>query len=466
MEDYSNEVRERALQLYSENKVLGLLKRNNLLIGIVKDVENDYRVVYDLEKNYGKCECRLGKDCEHILAVKISFEKGEFVNIDKIEEKITKMNKKEITWVLLTLLEKFPQLSNYLAPQENPREVIKRYEKIIMQYQNKNTLNSFTDFLINNKEKIEKSDIFDILHSISSCSTKCFYSFTSEENFAKDFLNTLSDILIEKGIESKDVEILEKIMEKDKFGNLDDFFIRLFNQEKFRNSINPDLYLNVLIRNKDKERLRSFLLNVKLSNEEKFDILSKIDENEALEFAKVNMLYSKLFEYYYNLGEFNTALQYLEKMIDLKDISGLSKNLEKITKIVKGENELVRKLFLIADNNVLLYRLLIPLYEVASGSLKFDIATSILNKINSLPEDDYVKIVKIIAEQRKEKLPETVTLFVDKLAEKKKYEDIIELLRESRKYLKNEDFNSLLSVIKEKYKKKKQLYELINRYLS
>jgi len=466
MEDYSNEVRERALQLYSENKVLGVLKRNNLLVGIVKDVENDYRVVYDIEKNNGKCECRLGKNCEHLLAVKISFEKGEFVNIDKIEEKITKMNKKEITWVILTLLEKFPQLSNYLAPQENPREVIKRYEKIIMQYQNKNTLNSFTDFLINNKEKIEKSDIFDILHSISSCGTKCFYSFTNEENLAKDFLNTLSDILIEKGIESKDIEILEKIMEKDKFGNLDDFFIRLFNQEKFRNSINPDLYLNVLIRNKDKERLRSFLLNVKLSNEEKFDILSRIDENEALEFAKVNMLYSKLFEYYYNLGEFNTALHYLEKMIDLKDISGLSKNLEKITKIVKGENELVRKLFLIADNNVLLYRLLIPLYEVASGSLKFDIATSILNKINSLPEDDYVKIVKIIGEQRKEKLPETVTLFVDKLAEKKKYEEIIEFLRESRKYLKNEDFESLLSVIKEKYKKKKQLYELINRYLS
>jgi len=465
MEDYSNEVRERALQLYSENKVLGLLKKNNLLIGIVQDVENDYRVIYDLEKNNGKCECRLGKNCEHVLAVKISFEKGEFVNIDKIEEKITKMNKREMTWLLLTLLEKFPQLSNYLAPLENPKEVIKRYEKIIMQYQNKNTLNSFTDFLINNKEKIDKGDIFEILDSISSCSTKCFYSFTTEENFAKDFLNTLSDILIEKGIESKDVEILEKIMEKDKFGNLDDFFIKLFNQEKFRNSINPVLYLNVLIRHKDKERLRSFLRNVKLTDEEKFDVLSKIDENEALEFAKVNMLYSKLFEYYYNLGEFNTALQYLEKMIDLKDISGLSKNLEKITKITKGENELVKKLYLIADNNVLLYRLLIPLYEATSGSLKFDIATSILNKINSLPEDDYFQIIKIIGEQRKDKLLETVPLFVDKLAEKKRYEEIIELLKESRKYLKSEDFDSLLSVIKEKYKKK-QLYELINRYLS
>ena len=466
MEDYSNEVRERALQLYSENKVLGVLKKSNLLIGIVQDVENDYRVIYDLEKKEGECECRLGKNCEHILAVKISFEKGEFVNIDKIEEKITKMNKREMTWLLLTLLEKFPQLSNYLAPLENPKDVIRRYIKIIMQDQNKSTLNSFRDFLINNKELLDKSDIFEILDSISSCSTKCFYSFTTEENLAKDLLDTLSDIIIEKGIENKDVEILEKIMEKDKFGNLDDFFIKLFNQEKFRNSADPILYLNILIRNKDKERVISFLRNVKLTNEEKFDVLSKIDENEALEFAKVNMLYSKLFEYYYNIGEFNNALQYLEKMIDIKDISGLSKNLEKIIKIMKGENELVRKLYPIADNNALLYRLLIPLYENASGSLKFDIATSILNKVNSFLEEDYLQVIKIIGEQRKDKLTEIVPLFVDKLANKKRYEEIIELLKESRKYLKNEDFDRLLSLIKEKYKKKKQLYELINRYLS
>ena len=465
MEDYSNELRERAYQLYSENKVLGVLKKNNLLIGIVKDVENDYRVIYNLEKNNGVCECRLGKNCEHTLAVKISFEKGEYVDINKIEEKIAKMNKRELAWLLLTLLEKFPLLSNYIAPVENPKEIIKRYLKIIMQYQDKNTINSFKDFLINNKEIIGKAEIFEILDSISSCNTKCFYSFITEENVANDLLNILADILTEKGIENEDVEILGKIMEKDKFGNLDTFFIKLFNQEKFRNSVNPIIYLNILIRNKDKERVISFLRDVKLTNEEKFDILYRIDENEALEFAKVNMLYSKLFEYYYNLGELNNALQYLEKMVEIKDISGLSKNLEKIAKIVKGER-LVRKLYLIADNTALLYRLLIPLYETASGSLKFDIATSILNKVNSFPEEDYSQIIKIIGEQRKDKLFDIVLLFVEKLAKKKKYKEIIELLKGARKFLKKEDFDSLISQIKEKYKRKKRLYELINSYLS
>ena len=466
MEDYSNELHERAYQLYSENKVLGVLKKNNLLIGIVKDVENDYRIVYDLEKNDGVCECRLGKNCEHILAVKISFEKGEYVDIDKIEEKITRMNKRELAWLLLTLLERFPQISNYLAPVENPKEIIKRYAKIIMQYQDRSTINSFRDFIMNNKEIISKDDIFEILDSIAACNTRCFYNFATEENIAKDLLDSLSEILIEKGIEDNDIKVLEKIMEKDKFGNLDEFFINLFNQEKFRNSVDPSLYLNVLIRNKDKERVKSFLRNVKLTDEEKFDILYKIDENEALEFAKINMLYSKLFEYYYNLGEYNTALQYLEKMIEIKDISGLSKNFEKITKILKGENELIRKLYLIADNTALLYRLLIPLYDVASGSLRFDIATSILNKVNSFPEDDYLQIIRIAGEQRKDKLPETILLFVDNLAKKKKYEEIVNLLKESKKYLKSEDFNNLLSSIKEKYKRKRKLYELIDKQLS
>ena len=466
MEDYSNETLERAYQLYSENKVLGVLKKGNLLIGTVKDVERDYRVVYDLEKKEGECECRIGKNCEHIVAVKMSFEKGEYVDIDKIEGKIIKMNKRELSWLILSLLEKFPQISNYIAPVENPKEIVKRYVKILMQNQEKSIINSFKDFLINNKEIIEKEDIFEILDAISSCNAKCFYNFSTDENIAKELLNSIADILTEKGIENKDVEILEKIMEKDKFGNLDDFFVKLFNQEKFRNSVNPLLYLNVLVRNKEKDRVMSFLRQVNLSNEEKFDILYKIDENEALEFAKVNMLYSKLFEYYYNLGEFNNAVKYLEKMIEMKDIPGLSRNLDKITKIIRGDSELIKKLYYIADNTASLYRLLIPLYDNSSGSMRFDIANSILNKINSFPEEDYPQIVRIIGEQRKEKLPEVVILLVEKLAEKRKYEEVIEIIKEARKYLNNEDFNNLLSTIKDKYKKKRQLYELINKYLS
>jgi len=466
MEDYSNEILERAYQLYSENKVLGVLKKGNLLIGIVKDVERDYRAVYDLEKKEGECECRLRKNCEHIVAIKMSFEKGEYVDIDKIEERITKMNRRELSWLILSLLEKFPQISNYIAPVENPKEIIRRYVKILVQNQEKSIINSFKDFLINNKEIIEKEDIFEILGSISSCNEKCFYNFATDENIAKDLLNTIADILTEKGMEDRDVELLEKILEKDKFGNLDYFFIKLFNLEKFRNSVNPLLYLNVLVRNKEKDRLMNFLRQVNLSNEEKFDVLYKIDESEALEFAKVNMLYSKLFEYYYNLGEINEAIKYLEKMIEIKDIPGLSRNADKITKIVRGNSELARKLYYVADNTAFLYRLLIPLYENSSGSIRFDIANSILNKINSFPEDDYIKIIRIIGEQRKDKLPEVIIQLVEKLAEKKKYEKVVELLKEAKKYLNDEDFNNLLSTIKDKYKKKKQLYELINKYLS
>ncbi|MBP1357093.1 MAG: SWIM zinc finger family protein, partial [Sulfolobus sp.] len=152
MEDYSNEVRERASQLYSENRVLGVLKKSNTLLGIVKDTENNYRVTYDLKENKGKCECKIGKNCEHILAVRMSFENGEFTDLDKIEDKLLKMNKRELSWVLLALIEKFPYLSNYLAPLENASQVVKRYVRVIMQSQSESDINAFADFLLNNKE--------------------------------------------------------------------------------------------------------------------------------------------------------------------------------------------------------------------------------------------------------------------------------------------------------------------------
>ncbi|BFH72229.1 hypothetical protein SJAV_01730 [Sulfurisphaera javensis] len=464
MENYSKEVRDRASQLYLEGNVLGLIKKGRLLIGIVKDVDM-YRAQYDLDSKKGKCECRLGEKCEHILAIQIAYEKGEYVNLDEIDEKIRNYNKREISWILLTLLEKFPIIANYLSPLEDIRGALARYKNIIKQNPTENIVNNFTDFLNNNKNKITKEDIFEILEAIVSCNTRCFYNFITEKEYDENLMKTLGSIFLEKEIEDKDIARLESIIEKDKYGNLDNLILFLFSNERIKNKLNVRAYLRVLLKRGEKDKILQLIDTDYFSKEEKFDILLQIDEKEAVEFAKFNMLYSKLFEYYYDNEEFSEALEYLKKMIELKDLGGILKDSDKIVSLIKGNNEIIKQLYELADNNVILYPLLIKLYEIATGSLRYDIAASIINKFTSL-KDYYIDIVKITGEQRKDKLINILQFLVEQMVEDKKYEDIIQMLKIAKKYMKPDEYENFISQLKEKYKKRKQFYELINKHLT
>ncbi|BFI76631.1 hypothetical protein [Sulfurisphaera ohwakuensis] len=464
MENYSKEIRERASQIYSDGGILGLLKRGNKLIGIVKDIDI-YRVEYDLSLNKGKCECRLGENCEHIYAIKMSYEKGEYIDFDSLENKIIGLNKRELLGILVTLIEKFPMIANYIYPIENAKYSLERYINLIKQNPGENIVNSFTDFLINNREKINKDDIFIILDTIASCKSKCFYNFITEKPYDENLMKTLANILLEKEVKEDDIKKLEKIIGKDKYGNLDTFVLILLDNEDIRKLMDIRIYLNALIRRGDKDKILKLLQTDVISKEEKFNILLQTDEKEALEFAKINMLYSSLFNYYYNLGEFSQALENLKKMIELKDIIGISNHKDKILPLIKGNPDLVKSLYELSKDNVILYPLLINLYDVASGSLKYDIAVTVMDKFLSL-KDYCPDVIRIVGEQRKEKLSYIVQHLTEELVERKRYEDVIQCLKVARKYMMIEDFNNLLSQIKENYKRKRQLVSLINKYLS
>lgn len=464
MENFSKELRERAQQLYLEGNVLGLLKKGNLLIGLVKDLEI-YRVEFNLSDKSGKCECKLGNKCEHIFAVQIAYEKGEYVDFDNVEKNLMELNKRELLGILLNIMEKYPIVANYVEPIENIIEALERYLNIIKQNPGENVVNNFTDFLVNNKNKINKNDLIHVLETIASCNNKCFYNFIAEREYDKVLMKTIAELLVEKGLNDDDIKKVEEILEKDRYGNLDNLILSLFSYESVKNKLNSKLIVKILLRRKEKQKVLQLLDNGIFSDDEKFEILKQIDENEAVEFAKVNMLYSKLFNYYYNIGELSQAIFYLNKMIELKNLKDIAQNVDVIIELIKGKDDIIEKLFNLANESVILYPLLPKLYNISSGSLKYDIGIASLNKINYL-KDEYADLIKIAGEQRKDKLQSILEYLIDYLVEEKRYEDITKALEIAKKYMKTDNFNDFISHLKQKYKRRKQAFEFINKNLS
>lgn len=378
---YGETIFERGLDYFEEERVTGVIKFNNKIIG---DVEGSatYKTEVDLNDLNSRCSCQYGSNCKHGVAVLLQYLEGEYSDGDKIIKKLDGMSREDLRCAVDMLIRANPSNLLYLAVQTGG--VKKRSGEVLIEALDKHiesrlkrfgysnadasSADDFASFIRANENVLTKEQIFHILDFlVDSCEDYgWFYDDYSDDYFGDVIFENLCDAFVKKQLEKSDLEKLKELEERDSYDMLDPFFNRLSEvensinlkdfEEYVRQFLDDSSYIEFLINCGLREKAKIMIESMEsLGEDSRFRLYQKIDEGAALDFACRIGAFSSLIKYYHGLGSHSEVVRLFaevekddsRKWMLKKDLYLYNNIFESINKSEQNEalDEVLRLLF-------------------------------------------------------------------------------------------------------------------------
>jgi len=339
---YGEEAFKRGEGYFEDGRVLTAIRLGNRVFGEVMGNEK-YVTNVKLDSLSSSCTCPVGANCKHGVALLLRFLSGDYVDGDGVLQHLEGAESFELFGILRGLIEADPMLllsfqqvrTGPSAKSEAPvrRQVEAMLQEIKRGYADESFAKSFAKVIKYYEDQMDKELILYVLEFLVRDCEKYgyFYDDYSDSYFGEEIFENLCDALAKKSLEAGDFRRLQRLGEGDDYSMLDSFLARMVTTEnaprlvKFSDHIekllgSDTLYIEFLINagraGKAEKMLRR---DRRLSEQEGFNLYLRIDETEALEWAKERKYYSSMIWHYHGInahGEavaaFRTALK--EKM--------------------------------------------------------------------------------------------------------------------------------------------------------
>ncbi|WP_423792421.1 SWIM zinc finger family protein [Methanocaldococcus indicus] len=92
---YGYEIYKRGVEYYKEGRVKSVIKFGDKIYGKVIGT-HVYDVVVNLKTLESECSCSYGYNCKHGVATLLSYKNNEYIDADKIIDKLKNMEKEEL----------------------------------------------------------------------------------------------------------------------------------------------------------------------------------------------------------------------------------------------------------------------------------------------------------------------------------------------------------------------------------
>jgi uncharacterized Zn finger protein len=329
----------RGLEYFKEGRVASVIKFKGKLMGEVVGTEK-YRTEVNMENLGSKCSCPYGTNCKHGAAMLLQYFNGEYIDGDKIMEKVEDMDREELKGVIERLVSMNPASLLYLdvpAGEEKPseklikavgKEMKSRLKRIEYTYADAGFVDDFAKFIKVNEDVLTKEQIFYALEFlVKNCEEYgYFYDDYSDSYFGDPIFENLCDAFAKKELEDSDFTKLKKLKEEDDYEMLGPFFNRIAAEEGAAKLAGFEGYIHEFL---DEHSYMKFLINSGLIDKarelieasesldegSRFRLYLQIDKDKAVEFALRNGFYSSLIRYYHEIGAHDNAVGMFKEVV-------------------------------------------------------------------------------------------------------------------------------------------------------
>jgi len=378
IDTYGLKTFEKGKRYFEEGRVVYAIKCGKRLLGEV--MGNDrYYVEVDLTDLTAICSCPVRYNCKHAVSLILAHVSGySSENSSKIAE----------AYPLLVV--------------SDVKDVVKK----LLKYPSEKNVLDAVRLLRFRKDELDKEFLIELLEEVDAGE---FYNDYYDYYFYDQLVKTVVELLIEKGLDDKDLKRLKKISEKDFVGEDVAWYLAHYYDEFF-------------------EFLDSGLV---------FQILMKRDRKKAYEFAKKERLCSELITYF---NDFN--------FVDFTNLS-----YDACVKLLEKGYEL-RKLFDYC-------------YKVGFYDLCVEIAIK-LNDFSMMKRlcrlNDRIKVYLLSRARRRELISEMIKTVFDLVSKSRRseYRKAVKILK-NLKLIDEKNWNETIQSLREKYPNKYALWEEIKK---
>ena len=291
IDTYGFKTFEKGRRYFEEGRVIYAVKCGDRLLGEV--MGNDrYYVEVNLTDLRAICSCPVRYDCKHAVALILAHINGYFSEDSS------------------RIAEAYP-----LLVVSDVKDVIKK----LLKYPCERNVLDVVRLLRFRKDNFDKEFLIELLEGVDAGE---FYNDYYDYYFYDQLVETVVEILIEKGLDDKDLKRLKKIAEKDFIGDDVAWYLAHYYDEFFE-SLDSELVFQILMK-RDKKKAYEFAKRERLCSEliVYFDDFSFVDFTNLSYEACVKLLKKgyelrKLFDYCYKVGFYDLCVEIAIKLNDL-----------------------------------------------------------------------------------------------------------------------------------------------------
>lgn len=484
---YGYTIYNRGVEYYKDKRVQQVLKFKNKLYGKVMG-SIVYDVVVDLKSLESRCSCPYGYNCKHGVATILCYMNNEYMDVDKIVDKLKKVDKEELLDFILKKIGHNPEFALIFAgllnnSNESSPYIYKQVKNKLLTYItimksgtyiDKNIAKEIRNFLLENKNFLSKEDLIKLLEVVIKEYDNYggFYDDYTGYCYEEFVLEPLGEVLFDKDLECDDLVRIFKLYNEDDYGLMEiiyDSFLK--KADKFSKCVNIlkdyldeyDYIVLLKALGKEDEALDK-IYKSKLGKRIKFNLLAEIDENKAIDYGMKNRLYEDVVMYYYEKNYYDKIVELFRKY-ELDDkVSEIVYN-SIINSEPEDEEDLLTKLFFKTKNIMVKYNIamklnnkemLLEVFNILYEEIKSNYyhTYEFLNVVNKLLLDFNEKSII-------NKLKDIIIEYVN-MKTQRSYEISVEILDAIRKS-DYETFRGILDYIKKEHYRKRNLITLINK---
>jgi len=516
---FGTETFRRGEEYFHNGRVLEAIKFRAIVYGEVLGTSR-YKTKVDLVNGVSsECSCPVGYDCKHGVALALYYLKGHCADGDKALQEINAAGKFELLKALEKLIEDDPMLLPKVANalrieqegegkrQHDPKLIAlveKRVKSMLRMLERGEEyaggfVQSFADLVKSNQNYMSKDLIFFALEFLVKNSEDYgyFYDDYSDSTFGEAVFESLCDALVRKPINEGDFRRLVDLKKNDEYDMLETFMARIAIPENAKAlsklpsaqkgvkellaEYDEALYVEFLINSGGIDEARIIIRDTKiagLNEEERFDLYLKIDEKEALEFARERRYYHCLADHYHGKGDYKEVVDIFRTVIQnrggtpqrwLNDGCGLSILLRKIFDSLRRNRpsdygDLARGLFRVS------YRLseYALCVEVGIALNEPKLLYTVLEGKNShlLDPESRIKLLEHLSKSDPERAVKELKSLTDKLIEEKKdysYDQAVKCTLIVKRLIKEDEWRTYLRSLSEAHYRKINLWKSLKR---
>jgi uncharacterized Zn finger protein len=462
---------------------------NNTLFGKVIGTD-EYKSSVRLDDLEGSCSCPVGYNCKHCVAVLLQYLSGDYIDGDKIIKKLENADKSEILNIFRRIIEADTMLLSLLQFSEvsiDKNLAEKEIKRMLNQmkvngYVDENFAYNFAKIIKFYEDVISKELIFSILEFLVKNYEDYggFYDDYSDRYFGDVIFRNLCDAFIKKAITPEDFKKLQELLKYDDHGILYTFIYEMCKPENAQRLAMFSKDIKKLLNDLD---YVEFLININKLDEAKniletkvfkedfdewrvFNLYLKIDENEAMKFAKNKGYYLSLIKYFYEHNRYKDVIETFRTMINTHfNFNALDFTGEIVfNSIMKDKPD---------DSEILLHKLFNICYNSRDYDSCIDIGISLndteslknmLKKdiFNHITHQSKTKLLKYFSKLDNENAKNYLTEFIEKLIEEQdnnSYDIATEGFIVLKNIMKNEEWKEYLEKIHKKHYRKINLWK-------
>lgn len=325
---FGEKIFRRGLDYFREGRVISAVKMEGELIGTVSGTRN-YRTEVGLEGLTCECSCPYQGRCKHGAALLLSYLEGKYEDGDKFVERVRQTSGEDLRNVVEKAVRSNPVLLTDFGPYLPERdegvkdeEIESWIRKIEEQYWNEEAVSELSNFIKNRRKGLKKPQLFHILEFLFDNSGRWgwFYDDYGDRYFGDQLFESIGVAFGETGLGGEDVEKLDRMRKKDEM----DYFSSLVQGmienpehvdptvvEKFST---PQQLAEFHLNRRELAKAEKIIESGKFDSEGKFELLLRIDENKARDFAREEKVYAPLIRFLYKNGDENRIQELISEM--------------------------------------------------------------------------------------------------------------------------------------------------------